>query len=151
MQREDFLMPSRRAILPGLGCPSMPRWTGGANTVQQLIAIEFLRTRERSNAPGLTGKAIAPATMPLRVQSVRRCRRRDSHKVQIWNIAFGDGRAASVSGRPLRDKLSAQAVHTRLLQLATKGVSQSSSQESFFLFTMPSGKSAYFACLGDRR
>ena len=24
-------------------------------------------------------------------------------------------------------------------------------QESFFLFTMPSGKSAYFACLGDRR
>jgi starch phosphorylase len=25
------------------------------------------------------------------------------------------------------------------------------SQESFFLFTMPSGKSAYFACLGDRR
>jgi hypothetical protein len=25
------------------------------------------------------------------------------------------------------------------------------SQESFFLFTMPSGKSEYFACLGDRR
>jgi mRNA-degrading endonuclease RelE of RelBE toxin-antitoxin system len=25
------------------------------------------------------------------------------------------------------------------------------SQESFFLFTMPSEKSAYFACLGDRR
>jgi hypothetical protein len=31
----------------------MPRWTGGAKkTTQQLIAIEFLRTRERSNRAG---------------------------------------------------------------------------------------------------
>jgi hypothetical protein len=44
---------SRRATFPRRGHPSMPRWTGGAKeTAQRLIAIEFLRTRKRSNRAG---------------------------------------------------------------------------------------------------